>query len=321
MLSQLAWTLRQDPTVRTFTLTIAGRQVTDASGASTFRVDSPDTDHDPAVPLASSQLYALRHGLLVSGQANHLTPVGGPFGTSVEGIGPFAVSLDDDQVAATTSDSLLLGPVRSGAQLTRLLSGGGLLPPAWDFANRLWEVQNRARGGAVVMTIERGQPHPVRVPGVSGADVRRFLVSRDGSRLVAVLRGAHRDRITVSRLRYDGNGRVVSGTRARPIRWAAGTSTRVRDIGWLSPTTIAVLDQVSRAQAEVRLFDVDGSMAPDEVHSIIVPGQALGLATSPASANLTTPFAVLPGELFDLAQVDTDAQQPVPGLRHITYAG
>jgi hypothetical protein len=171
------------------------------------------------------------------------------------------------------------------------------------------------------MTIERGQPHPVRVPGVSGADVRRFLVSRDGSRLVAVLRGAHRDRITVSRLRYDGNGRVVSGTRARPIRWAAGTSTRVRDIGWLSPTTIAVLDQVSRAQAEVRLFDVDGSMAPDEVHSIIVPGQALGLATSPASANLTTPFAVLPGELFDLAQVDTDAQQPVPGLRHITYAG
>ena len=53
----------------------------------------------------------------------------------------------------------------------------------------------------------------------------------------------------------------------------------------------------------------------------VVQGQALGLATSPASASLTTPFAVLPGELFDLAQVDTNQQQPVAGLRYITYAG
>ena len=146
MLSQFAWTLRQDPTVRTFSLSISGRQVTDASGASTFRVENPDADrYDPAYPPASSQLYALRRGLLVSGQASRLTAVSGPFGTSVQGIGPFAVSLGDDQVAATTRSSLLLGPVRSGAALTRVLTGDGLLPPAWDFDDRLWEVQNRAR--------------------------------------------------------------------------------------------------------------------------------------------------------------------------------
>jgi len=321
MLSQLSWTLRQDPTVTTFSLSISGRQVTDASGASTFRVDSPDTDNDPAVPLASSQLYALRRGRLVSGQANHLTPVDGPFGTSVEGIGPFAVSLDDDQVAATTPGSLLVGPVRSGAQPTQVLTGHGLLPPAWDFANRLWDVQNRADGGAVVLYVSHGRAHAVRVGGVTGEDVRRFLVSRDGSRLVAVLRGTHRDRIVVSRLRYDGSGRVVSGSRARPIPWASGASARVRDIGWMSPTTIAVLDQVSRAQAEVRLLDVDGSMSPAEVHAIVVQGQALSLATSPASASLTPPFAVLPGALFNFAQVDTNTQQAITGLHHITYAG
>ena len=44
MLTQFAWTLRQDPSVRTFTVNIGGRQVTDASGSSTFRVDSPDFD-------------------------------------------------------------------------------------------------------------------------------------------------------------------------------------------------------------------------------------------------------------------------------------
>ncbi len=322
MLSQFAWTLRQDPTVQTFSLSIGGRPVTDAAGASTFRVDNLDADrYDPAYPKASAQLYALRRGLLVSGQASRLTAVSGPFGTSVQGIGPFAVSLGDDQVAATTRSSLLLGPVRSGAALTRVLTGTGLLPPAWDFSDRLWEVQSRARGGAVVLSVNGDRSRTVRVPGVSGEDVRTFLVSRDGSRLIAVLRGAQRDRIVVSRLRYDDNGWVLSGTKARLIRWSAGTTTRIRDIGWMSPTVIGVLDQASPTQAEVRLLDVDGSLAPDEVHAIAVRGQALSLATSPSPATLTPPFAVQPGELFNLAQVDVTAQQPVPGLSHITYAG
>ena len=89
----------------------------------------------------------------------------------------------------------------------------------------------------------------------------------------------------------------------------------------MSPTVIGVLDQASPTQAEVRLLDVDGSLSPDEVHAIAVRGQALSLATSPSSATLTPPFAVQPGELFNLAQVDATAQQPVPGLSHITYAG
>ncbi len=322
MLSQFAWTLRQDPSVQTFSLSIGGRQVTDASGASTFRVENADADrYDPAYPPASSQLYALRRGLLVSGQASRLTAVSGPFGTAVQGIGPFAVSLGDDQVAATTPSSLLVGPVRSGPALTQVLTGTGLLRPAWDFADRLWDVQNRTRGGAVVLSVNGDRSRAVRVPGVSGEDVRRFLVSRDGSRLVAVLRSPHRDRIVVSRLRYDDSGRVLSGTPARPIQWSGGATTRVRDIGWMSPTVIGVLDQASSTQAEVRLLDVDGSLSPDEVHAISVRGQALSLATSPSSATLTPPFAVQPGELFNLAQVDATDQQPVPGLHHVTYAG
>ena len=319
MLTQLAWTLRQDPTVKAFTVNISGRQVTDAAGASTFRV--ADFDHyDPSVPSGSSQLYALRRGRLVSGQANHLTPVGGPFGTAAQGIGPFAVSLHDARVAATTYDSLLVGPVRGPGPPTHVLSGTGLLRPAWDFAGRLWEVQNTKSGGAVVLYLAHGRTHEVHVPGISGEDVSRFLVSRDASRLVAVIHGRSRDRLVISRLRYDLGGPQVSGTRARPVRWSAGDSTRIRDIGWwTSPTSIAVLDQVTRAEAEVRVLDVDGSTSPVETPPIIVRGQAFGLVTSPV--NEQTPFAVQPGALFNLAQVDTTDQQVIRGLRHITYAG
>jgi hypothetical protein len=326
MITQLAWTLRQDPTVKAISVNIAGRQVTDASGSSTFRVDAPEITHyDPTRPQSSSQLYALRHGRLVSGQATRLTPVDGPFGTTVQGIGAFAVSLDDGRVAGRTPNALLVGPVRSvtGARPTAVLTGPGLLRPSWDFAGRLWEVQNAGRRGAVVRYIDHGRSHEVHVSGITGEDVDRFLVSRDASRLVAVVHGPSRDRLVVSRLRYDPTGRHVSGTRARAVRWSTGGSFRIRDIGWwISPTAVAVLDQVTPAQAEVRVLDVDGSTSPAETPPINVRGQASGLVTSPVTEPVPqTPYAVQPGALLDLAQVDTTDQQPIPGLRHITYAG
>ena len=170
-----------------------------------------------------------------------------------------------------------------------------------------------------MLYVAHGHSHEVHVPGVTGQDVRRFLVSRDASRLVAVVHGATRDQLVVSRLRYDVNGRKVSGTRARDLRWSAGSSTRIRDIGWwTSPTRIAVLDQVSDAQAEVRTLAVDGSTAPVAAPPIVIPGRALSLVTSPTEQ---TPFAVQPGALFNLTQADTNSQQPVAGLHYFSYAG
>jgi hypothetical protein len=317
MLAQLSWTLRQDPSVTSFDVSINGRQVTDASGSSTFRVDGLDR-YDPAVPLGSSQLYALRHGRLVSGRADHLTPVGGPFGAVDQGIGPFAVSLDDNLVAGTTPNALLLGPVRGTTRPQQVLSGTGLLRPAWDFAGRLWEVQNPGSGGAIVLYLAHGHRHVVRVPGVTGEDVQRFLVSRDGSRLFAVVRGRTADRLVVSRLLYNAAGRSAAGTHARPVRWSSGADRRIRDIGWTSPTTIAVLYQVSGVAAEVRTLDVDGSTSPTEAAPLLIRGRVTSLATSPAGQ---TPFAVQRGQLFDISQVDTNHFQPFAHLHHITYAG
>ncbi len=49
MLAQLAWTLRQDPSITMFTLTVADRVVTDAAGRSRFPVLAPEFDaYDPA---------------------------------------------------------------------------------------------------------------------------------------------------------------------------------------------------------------------------------------------------------------------------------
>ena len=319
MLAQLTWTLREDPAITAFRLTINDRQVTEASGVSTFRTaPAPADPHDPAVSQASSLVFALHRGKLVSGSADHPTKVTGPFGKADLGIGAFAVSLDGNQMAGIDPGGLLVGPVVEDTQPSRVLTGPGLLRPAWDFANRLWEVQNGPRG-ATVICLDRGRLRDVRVPGITGEAVNRFLVSRDGSRLVAVLRGPRVDKIVVSRLRYNSNDRVVGATRARPIRWFSGDATRVRDIGWTSPTTIAVLNHVGNAHSETRIFDVDGSTPPNEAQPVTLTGDVVHLATSPVAGQ--TPYAVFPHSIDDLSQVGPTRPLVTLGLGRITYVG
>jgi hypothetical protein len=320
MLAQLAWTLRQDPTIKFFGVNINGLQVSNAAGSSTFRVVGGGfTRYDPADFKASQQIYALHRGRLVSGQVNNPTPNPGPFGTSQQGIGAFAVSLDDTEVAATTPTSLLVGPVLGDRSPAPVLTGPGLLRPAWDFARRLWDVQDLP-GGARVLYVVHGRRHLLRVPGVTGHNVRRFLISRDGSRLVAVVRGRHSDHLVVSRLRYDTDGRPVGATPARRLPWTVGHDARIRDIGWTSPTTVAVLEQPTRTTADVRILDIDGSSSPSETPTLPVSGPVSGLATSPYGTQ--TPYAVQQHGLFDLAQADTNVSPALTQrLRHLTYAG
>ena len=316
MTAQFAATLAQVPGVRSFRVTIAGTRVSDRTGATVFRVGIP-ARYDPTVSLGSALVYALRRGRLVSGQAKVLTKLDGPFGTSDQGISTFAVSLDGAQVAATTPDNILVGPVQGHGSATTVLAGSGrLLRPAWDFAGRLWVIED-APSGAVVDVIADGRRHRVQVPGVTGYDVRRFLVSRDGSRLVAVIHGRSADRIVVSRLRYATQGRAVGGTRAQVVPWQAGGRTRVRDIGWLSPTSIAVLHLLTHDVSEVRTLDIDGSTPASEAATTPIAGRVRGLATSPVENE--TSFAVLPGNLLDLSQVDPAVRYS--HLRLVTYAG
>ena len=324
MLAQLAWTLRQDPSISSFTLTVVGRVVTDTSGAARFGVRAPQFDsYDPAAATATQVTFALRRGRLVSGQVDHLTKVIGPFGTRDLGIGAFAVSLDSDsQVAAVGQEALRVGPVLGPSQPVAVQTGTGLLRPAWDFANRLWEVQN-GPNGATVGYIADDVRHQVHIAGVSGERVRRFLVSRDGSRLVAVIRDAGGDSLVVSRLRYDAEGRSAGASRARTIPWSSPGTTRIRDIGWTTPTTLLVLDRVSDARSEVRILNVDRSTRPGEVSPTAILGRARYLVTSPAGqSSPQTPYAVTESGLTDVSPAVPNRPIRIPrSLRHVTYAG
>ena len=79
-----------------------------------------------------------------------------------------------------------------------------------------------------------------------------------------------------------------------------------------------MLDQLSPAQAEMRVLNVDGSVLPDQAAAEPITGRVQRLATSPNQP----PYGIQRAGLINLSQ-DQVVSRPIPieGLHHLTYAG
>ncbi|SFB75256.1 Sporulation and spore germination [Nocardioides terrae] len=282
--AQLAWTLRQDPTVSSIKLSIAGRAVQLPGGRAQFSV-SDGPEYDPAGYRASSEMFGLDdRGRLVSGRAPRLTAVSGPFGARSAGLRSVAVDLTGEHAAGVTTggSAVQLAAVHADGESRTVARGRDFLRPAWDVAGRLWLV-DRSRSGAEVSYVDgEGQQHPIDLPGVSGRDIGRFLVSRDGTRLVAVRRDVAGDRLVVSRMRSDEDGRMVAATATTPISPDEKAPMRIQDIAWSSPTTVWLLHHLTGA-TQVRAVAVDGSSAAFPAQPIIVADDVEALLSSPVA--------------------------------------
>ena len=326
MLAQLAWTLGQEG-ITSIRLAISGQEMRDSGApggaANDFDVDSAP-ELDPAGYRASLDLYGLSEGRLVSGSRQDLVPVDGPLGTRAAGVRAVAVDLGGETAAAVSLDGrrLLQAPVSSpgdtepGTITTLVDDAGNLLPPAWDFDGRLWLV-DRTGSGVTVSYIARGVRHEVDVPGVSGRQVQAFLVSRDGTRFVAVVRTRGVDQVRVGRIRLSEDPTVVRVLPTQPIGVdGVGPTKRIVDLAWTSTTTFAALTPVvSGERYEVRTFGVDG--APTESDSTSVNGRVTGLVGSPAPNSKL--FALTRASLFDVARLTSSAF--ATEVTWLTYAG
>lgn len=290
MVAQLAWTLRQEPRIRAMRLTLNGRPatLTEGSQAEEIGVDA-GARFDPDDLRATSDLFALRDGLLVTGQLDDLEPTTGSFGTRRFGLRSAGINLAGTTAAGVSNrgTSVLVaavaGPETEAETLaTEVVSGAtDMLPPAWDFADRLWLV-DRTSFGAQVLVVVEDQPRGLMVPGLTGKEVVSFLVSRDGSRLVAAVRGRNRDSLLVSRVQHDADGRVLRVTRAQEIDLDLEAGGRIIDIGWRSPTSVGVLTGINDDLSQVRTVAVEGAPGDlDTGGASRIRGQATRLVSSP----------------------------------------
>ncbi|MGY2702439.1 LpqB family beta-propeller domain-containing protein [Nocardioides sp. HB32] len=286
MMAQFAWTLRQEPKVKSIRLSVGGAPVPLPGGVSSYRVDG-GAEYDPAGFQSSPLLYGLsRAGRLVSGTPAALGRVDGPFGNRSYDLRSVGVDLGANRSAGVTEGgtTVLAAPLAdAGAGKVRTVATGtDFLRPAWDFSDRMWLVDRTARG-ARVFHVDPGAAGavPLRIPGLTGERVRMFLVSRDSTRLVAVVRRAGRDVLMMSRIEHNGAGDVLGALPAQPITVGDDVSLPVRDISWRTSASLAVLNPLTPTRSEVAPASVDGAPIGPDATATDVEGRVLGLAGSP----------------------------------------
>jgi hypothetical protein len=155
----------------------------------------------------------------------------------------------------------------------------------------------------------------VRVPLVSGTDARRLIVSRDGTRLIAVVRTPGGDRVVAARvvLGDESRGRVARVVESSVIRTLTGR--RAIDVAWTAAAQIAVLSPAGEL-FEVETVAADGATVGVDTLSTMVTGRVIGLASEPY---VDTPvYAVGRGVLIDIR---TGERVSAPKVRALDYAG
>lgn len=321
MMAQLAWTLRQDTAIESIIVSINGEQIPLPGGVSSYRVDG-GLEYDPAGFQSSPVIHGLRNQKVVSGTVTALTPVSGPLGTRDYGLTSIGVRLDGSTLAGVAADgtALLAGNLDSSKrQRVRVLvdDAVSLLRPAWDFADRIWLV-DRTATGARVRYVQGNTVESLRVPGLSGQQVRSFVVSRDGTRLIAVVRRDGRDTLVVSRIQHAANGRVVGATRAERIGAGGDADRPIRAIAWTSPERVALLVPLSARLASVGRVTVDGSPAGRDATTVPIDARLRSLTGSPDDNEPL--YGLARGVLVNV----TNQQQVIeidPGITTLDYVG
>lgn len=285
LLAQLAWTLRQDPQIQAFRVTVGDRPLALPGGVTQYPVDAAD-EFDPSGANATPLLFGISRGRLVSGSPGDLSVVSGPFGDAAAGLASVAVRPDGTDAAAVDRGGhrVRVAAVRSvpgGSAAETVLSGGTYARPTWDVSGRLWILDKR-RSRAIVWLVEGDDVREVNVPGITGRPAQQLIVSRDGTRLIGVVRTARGDEVVGARITIGGRGRALGAGQPFEVRAAEGTS--IVDLTWTTPIRVGILTATAPDSLyEVDVVAADGAAVGVDLLSAILSGKVLGLTASPSA--------------------------------------
>jgi hypothetical protein len=263
-------------------ITVAGAPVPLPGGG----IDAPVTSGpqlDAAGPGGAS-LWALRGGRVVDLDPAGRDPVAGALGKPGYALRTFAVDQADRLVAGVTTNGRdVYASQTAGDTARRVASGSNFLRPSYDMFGGLWLVDRTARG-AKVLYASGDDVREIEVPGVTGAQVTAFSVARDGSRMAVGYAGSPAPAVRVADILRTDEG-IVSGA-GRSSTFAPGTdASRVVDIGWRDPSTLAILTRTSVESSKVTFVSSDGSpTSPALAEPTVFRGAAQAMVVAPDPA-------------------------------------
>jgi hypothetical protein len=270
--AQLAWTLRQLPEVKRIEISVNGSTLPIQDSTAVFDVDS-FAAYDPAGLAGERRLFALGdRGLVTVSTSTGVEGVRGPIGR-LEGGSSVAVQASGQSAAIVSRNrtSVSVGPVAAG---TAADSGGvevwlrrssQILRPSWDVQDTLWLVTGAPGAQQILVMTDAGAATQVKADWLpdwlASHRIDAFSVSRDGVRFAAIVRGpddVRRLEIATIVRQSRPNGRV-SLNPPQVVRNGATTLVGLRDLAWVSPTSLAVLAQEPDAPVQTYEVAIDGS--------------------------------------------------------------
>jgi hypothetical protein len=329
LFAQVAWTLGQLPGVERVEITVDGTPVSPGTGSRDDVGVDEWSEFDPAVVWAASDPYGLRDGRVVTLRGGDEEQVSGPLGGVSLGLRSVAVDLLAQRIAGVRADgSRVVESDRDGepgkrpteADVRTMYVGTDVLRPAYDLYGQLWLVDRTATGARLVVIAPGASPRTISAPGLTGRRVDRFVLSRDGTRLVAEVHGADHDELLVARVRRDATGRVVDVGAARRLSIPA-RGGRIEDVAWRGPAGLAVLVRPTPDTSRLVAVELDGSSDRQQDLDVdLFAGRAVRLVSSAGRAPLLVGSA--DGRFYGLSQGAHWKRMPIRvGLHALTYPG
>ena len=170
--------------------------------------------------------------------------------------------------AARTDEGVVL--LRSTSGITVLDDRPGLISPALDAANYIWSVPSDAPLDIYIYSTD-GQREGIEAPWSAATRIVALNISRDGSRLVALLEQEGKTRFVAANIqRGDRNRPVKIGT---PIELATDAGIPI-DAAWADPFTVVSLVQASDGSSHLVSQTLGGQSEklPDSVSVVALAG-------------------------------------------------
>lgn len=225
--------------------------------------DIPDmgSNAPSANPRVDARALILRDGkfgfLAASGSA--LTPIAG-ISEPVAALNPRAVTLSPGQtMAAVLADAGLYG-VSAAAEPRLLDPRPGLIAPSIDADGYVWSVPSARPGELFVYTLS-GEAVAVPTPWQEATSVVSLDVSRDGTRLLALLRlGTDDARLVVAAIKRENSVPVGLG---EPVVLSSGVGTPL-DATWIDELTVGSLIRLPGGEEHIVAQQIGGVSTPLE---------------------------------------------------------
>lgn len=311
--AQVTWTLRQLDDIRSISISVERQPLEIPNVGLTFATDEYAA-FNPAGLAGERRLFAFDEDGVVAVSPGAATPALGPIRDVPPGAS-LAVDISGQlgAVVRNSRRSVVVAGLPGASNATPqawFRHGTALLRPSWDLQGVLWLVDHTAKG-ARIYAVTKDAVRAVHAPGLAGADVTSFAVSRDGVRFAAVVgtgEGSQLQIATVDRAPQTG-GRVRLQS-PRQVRGPLVDLVDFTKVAWSSPTSLAVLANERGADRKPYELAIDGSKAAAaEGFLSVVP------RTIAAGPDTDTPLVI--GAAGGLLYLQTlGSWSPFPGAEH-----